>query len=119
MDSDGGLWYEYEALKIVYRLKEKHWWVQAEAMIGFFNTWQITGEHKYLELSINNWEFVKDKILDKKNGEWFWGVDEHGNPMPDEDKAGLWKCPYHNSRACMEIMRRIKTQSKTASLKLI
>ncbi len=106
LDADGGLWYEYEPTdqKLV---KEKHWWVQAEAMIGFFNAWQISGNEKYLDLSIRNWEFVKGKILDKKNGEWFWGINEYGEVMQSDDKAGLWKCPYHNSRTCIEIMKRI------------
>jgi len=112
LDTDGGLWYEFEPAKN-HLVKEKHWWPQAEAMVGFFNTWQITGDEKYLDLSISNWGFVKDKILDKKNGEWFWGIDEHGQPMQGEDKAGLWKCPYHNTRACIELITRInKHQSK-------
>jgi cellobiose epimerase len=106
LDTDGGLWYEYEPEENNL-IKEKHWWVQAEAMIGFFNAWQLSGDDKYLQLSIKNWKFVKDKILDKSNGEWFWGVDENGHPMPNEDKAGLWKCPYHNSRACIELIDRI------------
>jgi mannobiose 2-epimerase len=106
MDNDGGLWYEYEPAED-HLVKEKHWWVQAEAMVGFFNTWQITGDRKYLDLSTMNWDFVKDNILDKKNGEWFWGINEHGQVMTADDKAGLWKCPYHNSRACIEIIKRI------------
>jgi mannobiose 2-epimerase len=106
LDTDGGLWYEYEPAEN-HLIKEKHWWVQAEAMIGFFNTWQITGDEKDLDVSTKNWDFVKDKILDKKNGEWFWGIDENDQIMATEDKAGLWKCPYHNSRACIEIIKRV------------
>ncbi|MBK0377720.1 AGE family epimerase/isomerase [Mucilaginibacter segetis] len=106
IDTDNGLWYEYEPSQ-EHLIKEKHWWVQAEAMVGFFNTWQITGDKKYLDLSLNNWDFVKRHILDKQNGEWFWGVYADGSVMRTEDKAGIWKCPYHNSRACIEIMRRI------------
>ncbi len=106
LDNDGGLWYEYEPADDNLH-KQKHWWVQAEAMVGFFNTWQISGNEKYLNLSWKNWEFVKNKILDKVHGEWFWGIDENDKTMPGEDKAGLWKCPYHNTRACIEIIRRI------------
>jgi mannobiose 2-epimerase len=106
IDTDGGLWYEYEPAHRLL-ISEKHWWVQAEAMVGFFNTWQITGDTAYLQLSVNNWGFVKDKLLDRKNGEWFWGVDAAGRVMNKEDKIGLWKCPYHNSRACMELIKRI------------
>lgn len=106
LDADGGLWYEYEP-SIDHLIKEKHWWPQAEAMVGFYNTYQITGDEKWLNLSIGSWKFVKKRILDKKNGEWFWGIYADGSVMATEDKAGLWKCPYHNSRACLEVMRRI------------
>jgi len=106
IDTDGGLWYEYEPEED-HLIKEKHWWVQAEAMVGFFNAWQISGDQKYLDHSIGSWEFVKAKILDKAKGEWFWGISPDGKVMQTEDKVGIWKCPYHNSRACLELIRRI------------
>lgn len=109
LDTDGGLWYEFEPAT-GHLVKQKHWWVQAEAMVGFYNAWQLTNNEDHLNASINNWQFVKRKILDKQYGEWFWGVGSDGNIMPDEDKAGLWKCPYHNSRACIEIIKRIDRQ---------
>ncbi|NCD70940.1 AGE family epimerase/isomerase [Mucilaginibacter agri] len=110
LDKDGGMWYEYEpASKRL--ISEKHWWVQAEAMIGYFNAWQISGDDNFKTLSLKNWDFVKNKILDQHNGEWHWGVNQHGQIMPNEDKAGLWKCPYHNTRACIEIINRINSLS--------
>lgn len=108
LDKDGGMWYEYEPGKDNL-IKEKHWWVQAEAMIGYINAYHITGDEHFAQLSLNNWTFVKYKILDGRNGEWHWGVNQHGQVMPDEDKAGLWKCPYHNTRACIEIINRINS----------
>jgi mannobiose 2-epimerase len=109
VDADGGLWYEYDPAKD-HLVKQKHWWVQAEAMVGFYNAWQISGDSKYLRLSLKSWEFVKSNILDLKTGEWLWGIDEYGNKMPGEDKVGIWKCPYHNSRACIELIKRITEQ---------
>ena len=106
IDVDGGLWYEYKPAEN-HLVKEKHWWVQAEAMVGFFNAWQISGDDKYLNISLKSWEFVKTKILDKQNGEWFWGIDENGGVMPGQDKSGIWKCPYHNSRVMLELAGRI------------
>ncbi len=105
LGADGGLWYEYEKDK-EHLIKQKHWWPQAEAIIGFYNAWQITGDDSWLQKSINSWQFIKDHILDKENGEWFWGIRENYEVM-DEDKAGIWKCPYHNSRACIELIKRI------------
>lgn len=106
LDNDGGLWYEYfpEEQRMI---KEKHWWPQAEAMVGFLHAWEITGDKIWLHRSIQNWEFVKQKMLDTKKGEWFWGIDATGNTMPNQDKAGFWKCPYHNTRACLQIIHRI------------
>jgi mannobiose 2-epimerase len=111
LDNDGGLWYEYEpAAK--HLIKEKHMWPQAEAMVGFFNSFQNTLDKTYLNISLASWKFVQQHIHDKKNGEWYWGVVGTGleagsyHPMK-EDKVGIWKCPYHNSRACIEIIKRI------------
>jgi mannobiose 2-epimerase len=111
LDTDGGLWYEYD-IGSNDLIKEKHWWPQAESMIGFFNAWQITANEAYLEKSLNSWKFVQQHILDVKNGEWFWGINEKYEVM-DEDKVGLWKCPYHNSRACIELIHRIRRIEST------
>ncbi|WP_343667909.1 AGE family epimerase/isomerase [Chitinophaga sp.] len=97
---NGSLQYEDDNTEI-------HWWVQAEAMVGFFNAWQLSGEEKYLQLSLNNWSFVKKYIIDHEKGEWYWGVTASLAIMPGQDKAGFWKCPYHNSRACLELIHRI------------
>ena len=106
IDQDGGLWYELEPEhnKLI---AEKHWWPQAELMIGFFNAYELTDDENYLNIVLKNWEFVKNHLLDKQNGEWFWGVYEDYS-LIQKDKAGFWKCPYHNSRACIELIHRIQ-----------
>ncbi len=106
LDQDGGLWYEKEGANWVY---QKHWWPQAEAVVGYFNAFQITGENDYLIKSLNSWRFITSKMIDSKNGEWFWGINQDDSIMTEEDKAGFWKCPYHNGRACLEIIKRINT----------
>lgn len=107
LDTDGGLWYEFEP-KENELIAEKHWWVQAEALIGFYNAYQLTGNEEYLKIVFENWNFIKKHILDHKNGEWFWGIHKDYS-LIQKDKAGFWKCPYHNSRACLELINRIKT----------
>lgn len=106
IDTDGGLWYEYEAAHNRL-IREKHWWPQAEALVGFYNAWQLSDRHEFLQYVFNNWNFIKRYLRDNKNGEWFWGINEDYSIMQHQDKAGFWKCPYHNGRACMEIIRRI------------
>ncbi len=104
LDADGGLNYELEPGRLV---REKHWWVQAEAMVGFLNAYQLGGGAPFLEKFEAVWHFTRRYILDQQGGEWFWGVGPDHAVMPGEDKAGFWKCPYHNGRACLEILRRL------------
>lgn len=86
----------------------KHWWVQAEALVGLMNAYQISKEQKYLNHFNQIWFYIKESIVDQVNGEWFWGRTFDGTLMFGEDKVGLWKCPYHNSRACIELIHRSK-----------
>jgi mannobiose 2-epimerase len=103
---DGSIYYEKDVLS-GHLDTDRYWWPQAETMVGFANAWQINGDEKYLQKSMDTWQFIKSNLIDRKRGEWYWKVDASGKPSETEDKAGFWKCPYHNSRACMEVMRRL------------
>jgi len=83
------------------------WWPQAESMIGYFNAFEITKDETYALKTLESWNFIKENLIDKKNGEWYWSVSEDGKADVVNDKAGFWKCPYHNSRMCLELMTRI------------
>ena len=83
------------------------WWGQAEALLGFYNAFELTKDNAFAEKAIANWEFIKKYIVDKKNGEWHWAVSADGLIDKENDKAGFWKCPYHNSRMCLEMITRI------------
>jgi len=105
LDTDGGLWYEEEDGHLI---RQKHWWPQAEAMVGFLQAWQLSGDAIWWQRSLDSWSFIKEHIRSPDDKEWYWGVEADNSPMPGQDKAGFWKCPYHNSRACLEIMRRLQ-----------
>jgi cellobiose epimerase len=104
-DSDGGLMNEYHYSKNELD-GDKHWWIQAEAMVGYYNAFQITGNEKYLDSLLKQWEFIEKHIIDHNNGEWFWKTDRAGKVYPGDEKAGFWKCPYHNTRAIIELLER-------------
>ncbi|RZK60698.1 MAG: N-acyl-D-glucosamine 2-epimerase [Pedobacter sp.] len=104
---DDGMIYEYNP-DTDHLVDEKHWWVQAEAIVGFFNAWQLTNDEFFLNLCIKIWKYTKAYIVDGHHGEWFWGRNKDFSLMDGQDKIGLWKCPYHNSRACIEMIRRIQ-----------
>lgn len=83
------------------------WWVQAEAMVGFYNCYEKTKEEKYKDITEQLWEYIRKYIIDKRAGsEWFWDLDKDGNPVSKKPIVEPWKCPYHNGRMCMEIIRR-------------
>lgn len=90
----------------------KVWWSQAEAAVGQLNAWQLTGEQRYLQGSMKTWDFIEDHIIDHTYGEWFSEVNREGVRVKKVEKAGPWKCPYHNARACMEVARRIDEMDK-------
>ncbi|MBR0243460.1 MAG: AGE family epimerase/isomerase [Bacteroidaceae bacterium] len=110
-----------------------HWWVQAEAVVGFLNIYQHFGDEAALARALAAWQFIKDHLIDRERGEWYWSLRADGCVRPvqgdasclksvgdasretsysvnlDEDHAGFWKCPYHNSRMCLEILERFPT----------
>ncbi len=86
------------------------WWVQAEAITGFYNGYQNWPERaEYAEAARSIWEFVKTYVMmpGKTPTEWYWYVDKDGKPALEEPVVEPWKCPYHNGRMCMEMIRRL------------
>ncbi|WP_159519202.1 AGE family epimerase/isomerase [Sunxiuqinia indica] len=104
MANDGSVCYEQENKHLD---TDKHWWPQAEAMVGLVYAWKISGDKNYLEMMNKTWHFIQTHLIDNKNGEWFWSVDNNGVPTTNNDKAGFWKCPYHNSRALIEVIKNL------------
>ena len=83
-----------------------HWWVQAENVVGWFNVWQHFGDEEAFKKSEKCWHYIKENLVDYDNGEWYWSRRKDGSLNTTDDKAGFWKCPYHNSRMCLEIIER-------------
>ena len=105
VDADGGIINEANANG--YIDANKDWWPQAEAMVGFYNAYQLTQDEKYHEAAQRSWQFIQQYIVDQEHGEWFWSVSREGEPHRSQPKVSAWKCPYHNSRACMEMLERL------------
>jgi cellobiose epimerase len=105
LQKDGSLIYETD-ITTNHIDKDRHWWVQAEAVVGFLNGFEVTGNIDYAKISGNCFNYILSNLVDSKNGEWYWSIRADGTVNRVDDKAGFWKCPYHNSRMCLEIMRR-------------
>jgi mannobiose 2-epimerase len=86
---------------------DRHWWPQAEAVIGFYNAFELTGNSHYLLNFTECLYFIQSNLVDHINGEWYWSIKSDGSVNRDDDKAGFWKCPYHNGRMCLEIIKRV------------
>ena len=85
---------------------DRHWWVQAEAVVGFANLYQHFGDTEAAQRALRLWYYIKQHLIDHSLGEWYWSCDAQGQPNLQADHAGFWKCPYHNSRMCLEIIER-------------
>lgn len=84
-----------------------HWWQQAEAVVGLINAYQITGDLIYMEWAVRCWTYISDIFVDREHGEWFYEIGEDGKPDNRRYKVSEWKGPYHNGRACLEILKRL------------
>jgi mannobiose 2-epimerase len=103
LQSDGSIWYETDTRR-GHTDTDRHWWPQAEAAVGFMYAWKLSGDAAYLDKSAATWQYISAHLIDRAHGEWYWSIRD-GKPNLAEDKAGFWKCPYHNSRMCIEIIR--------------
>ncbi|MFR9533309.1 MAG: AGE family epimerase/isomerase [Rikenellaceae bacterium] len=83
---------------------DRHWWVQAESVVGLMWLAKYHGDTVAEAEAIKCWEYIKREIVDHNGGEWWWSRREDGSINMSEDKAGMWKCPYHNSRMCLEVL---------------
>lgn len=89
---------------------EKHWWVQAEAVIGQAYLSRFHGIESGFDGAWRTWSYICENLVDSENGEWYWSRMPDGSINRREDKAGFWKCPYHNGRMCMETLRLLKDE---------
>lgn len=114
---DGSMVYEHWKDTDEYDL-QRQWWVQCENIIGHIDLYQYFGYEDSLEKAIQCWNFVQKNLIDVKNGEWHWAVLDDGTINLKDDKAGFWKCPYHNSRMCLELIER-NYESKDNTIKIL
>jgi len=104
LDHEGGVLYELEGTHLNDDLQ---WWPQAEAIVGFWNAYQLSENPAYAHAAQNCWQVINRYLKDKAHGEWHWEVNANREVIRNENKAGPWKAPYHNVRMCLEMIRRL------------
>lgn len=102
----GGMIYEWDPAT-GHRDADRHWWVQAETVVGCWNRFQRDGDPAWADKAEDTWKFIREHLI-CPDGEWYWSLRADGTHNVTDDRAGFWKCPYHNGRMCMEILERIK-----------
>jgi mannobiose 2-epimerase len=110
VDTDGGVYNQGGPTGLTDANKE--WWPQAEAVVGFLNAFELSGQERYLEAAYRTWNFIEAHLIDRRNGEWFRGVTREGQVLDNELKVSFWKCPYHNGRTGLEAVRRLSKFAK-------
>ena len=87
--------------------KTRIWWVQAEAVVGFYNEFQKNGASPFKDAAKRVFDYIEKYVVDKRNGsEWFGYLNEDGTPIYGRPITEPWKCPYHNGRMCLELIIR-------------
>lgn len=104
--NDGSSRYETDRLS-GHDDRDRHWWVQAEGMVGLLNGYRNNPDPAYLIAAYRLWSFISTYMKEPESGEWFWKINSDGNWLPEDPLAGFWKCPYHNTRACLEGIKRL------------
>jgi mannobiose 2-epimerase len=115
LDRDFGLLYESNGDGHINA--EKHFWCQAEAVVGFLNACQLSRQTRFFDAAWKLWQFIENYQIDRTYGEWFWKLDAGGRPDLSLPKISEWKCPYHNSRACIESIQRLNRLLQTPIVK--
>lgn len=101
LEAEGSMIYEKDGNYID---GDRHWWVQAESVVGYMYAYKNSKDIAYKEKVARIWNYIRNQIVDQDNGEWYWSRKEDGKINNKDDKAGFWKCPYHNGRMCMEMI---------------
>ena len=106
LDKDGSLPYETGPQGLLD--SDRSWWVQAEAVLGFYNAYQISGQRRFSQAAWRVWNYIQDNMVDRVNGDWIKKLHQDGTLDDSSFKVGPWECPYHHSRACFEMLDRLK-----------
>jgi mannobiose 2-epimerase len=106
LERDGSLPYEAGPQGLVDPMRA--WWVQAEAVVGFYNAYQLSKQETLADTAYRAWQYICHKFVDPTYGDWFKRLNPDGTPEVGAYKVGPWECPYHHSRMCYEMLERLK-----------
>lgn len=87
-------------------VRDKEWWQNCEALVGFLDAYLLYGDRRYFDAFRLTWEFDKRHMIRAGEGEWMQLVREDGTPICS-DLGNPWKAIYHTGRAMAESIQRL------------
>jgi len=102
----GGVFVEGSHAGTVYD-REKEFWQQAEALIGFLDGHWLFGDEKYLRAYERVHRFVFDRMINRPVGEWWPLMTRRGEPIWTH-MSHSWKINYHTVRSMVQVIRRLE-----------
>ena len=82
----------------------RQWWGQAETVVSNLWLWKYHADPQGADKALAAWNYIRENLVDEKDGEWWWAVLEDGSRDLSQPKVGFWKCPYHNTRMCLQVL---------------
>lgn len=102
----GGLYTEGHRLHGVTETN-KEFWQQAEALVGFLDAFELTGDARYWDAFRNIHSFVFRRMIHWEQGEWFPLLARDGTVLWDY-MGHNWKICYHTIRSMVETILRLR-----------
>lgn len=83
-------------------LREKIWWVQAEAVPALWWLYRLSADRTHLDRLERTLTWIETRQRDAEHGEWFWGILPDGSVGARGDQKGEeWKASYHGVRGML------------------
>ena len=104
-------YYSSTTADIVITYATKNWWAQAEGL----NTLLLMADRypndplHYQQRFLEQWAYIDRYLVDHDHGGWYAGGLDKEPEQRTALKGHIWKAAYHDSRAMMNVVRRLET----------
>ena len=93
-------------------LETRVWWVQCEAVVGFFRGYLKTGNKDYANAAAKIYWYTYHTMISMNPFGWYPEILEGGVPDMSKNIADAWTCPYHSGRMYYELFAMEKDGSR-------
>jgi len=89
--------------------RSKAWWTQAEGLnaLCLADLLFKDSDRDYSGYFVQQWEFIRRYLIDPEHGGWYAETNDDGTQVRGTDKGHLWKTPYHEVRAKLNVIEML------------